>query len=132
MALLQRTGHRKGWKDHEEKDYINRGIDVCQEWLTFENFEKWALSNGFDPSLQLDRINNNEGYSPDNCRWVSRSVNQRNKSNTNMVIWNGNRIPLADVYDSVGCSIPYKLVEQRVRRDKWDVNRALTTPIHSR
>lgn len=127
--MLQRTGHRKGWKEHEKKDYIDRGIDICPEWLNFNNFEKWAISSGFDPTLQLDRIDNNKGYYPDNCRWATRSTNQRNKSNTNMVAWKGRIVPLADVYDSVNCSLPYQLVEQRVRRDRWDVTKALTTPV---
>lgn len=127
--MLQRTGHRKGWKAHEKKDYIDRGIDICQEWLNFDNFERWAYANGFDSSLQLDRIDNNKGYYPENCRWTTRSVNQRNKSNTVMVNWNGKVVPLADVYDSVNCSIPYKLFLQRVHRDKWDINKALTVPV---
>ena len=126
MSLLQRTGHHKGCKLHDKKDYIDRGIDICPEWLDFDTFEKWAINSGFRPDLQLDRIDNRKGYYPENCRWVTPSRNQRNKTNTCKVLWNDRLVPLADVYDLMECSIPYKLVLQRVTRDKWDIHRALT------
>lgn len=62
------------------KDYPNyggRGIRVG--WESFDDFKKWALSNGYAPGLEIDRINNNGNYEPGNCRFVSHSVNNRNK-----------------------------------------------------
>lgn len=72
------------------KDYYNygkRGIKVCDEWLkSFENFYIWAIINGYEEGLTLDRIDVNEGYYPENCRWVDRikqNINRRLfKSNT--------------------------------------------------
>ena len=62
--------------------YGGRGITVCEEWLNNqENFYKWAMNHGYKHGLQIDRINNNLGYSPDNCRFVSPARNQHNKSN---------------------------------------------------
>lgn len=63
--------------------YGARGITVCDEWRnSFNSFKEWSLNNGFHQSLQIDRINNDLGYSPENCRWVSCLVNQSNRSNS--------------------------------------------------
>lgn len=61
--------------------YGGKGISVCNAWLLdFTSFQSWALRNGYDDTLTLDRIHNNEGYSPDNCRWVTRAEQNRNRS----------------------------------------------------
>jgi len=57
------------------KNYGGRGIRVCKDWLIFENFKKWALSNGYIDGLTIDRIDNDKGYSPDNCQWITRYEN---------------------------------------------------------
>ena len=70
-------------------DYGGRGITVCEEWLDFSNFASWADSSGYDETAgrglcTLDRIDNDRGYSPDNCRWVDmheQRMNQRRMKN---------------------------------------------------
>lgn len=59
--------------------YGGRGITVCDEWLVFENFHEWAMSNGYSDDLSIDRINNDKGYSPDNCRWATQHEQSMNK-----------------------------------------------------
>jgi hypothetical protein len=62
-------------------DYGNRGITMCEEWLNnITSFINWAIENGYNESLSIDRIDNNKGYSPDNCRCVSYAVQSINKS----------------------------------------------------
>lgn len=61
--------------------YGARGIDVCPQWKdSYEAFAQWALQSGYSPDLEIDRIDNEKGYSPENCRWVSHKVNSRNRS----------------------------------------------------
>ncbi|MEN6312767.1 MAG: hypothetical protein ABFD25_00810 [Clostridiaceae bacterium] len=68
--------------------YGGRGISVCDEWLhRSKEFICWARANGYNDNLQLDRIDNDKGYSPDNCRWVTVRENSRNRrSNKQMTI----------------------------------------------
>lgn len=55
-------------------------IEVCDSWKTYENFKKWALTNGYKPELELDRINSKGNYEPSNCRFTTRTVQVRNTS----------------------------------------------------
>lgn len=62
------------------KNYGKRGISVCDEWrYSFEVFRDWALSNGYDKRLTIDRINVNGNYEPSNCRWATKEVQSRNQ-----------------------------------------------------
>lgn len=70
-------------KHHAYKDYGGRGIEVCKEWkIDFMNFYNWAISNGYEQHLTLDRIDNNKGYYPENCRWVDMKTQCNNRRKT--------------------------------------------------
>jgi hypothetical protein len=57
--------------------YGERGIDICKEWDDFGVFREWALSNGYKDSLTIDKINNDHGYSPNNCQWLEQSEHSK-------------------------------------------------------
>lgn len=60
--------------------YGGRGITVCNEWQSSrEAFRAWALANGYEEGLEIDRINNNGNYDPSNCRWVTHAENMKNR-----------------------------------------------------
>lgn len=65
--------------DSAYKYYGQKGISVCKEWEdSFESFERWSLSNGYEYGLSIDRIDGNGNYEPSNCRWVTKVVQSRN------------------------------------------------------
>lgn len=77
-------------KDKSYRFYGDKGIDVCQQWIEDSaSFEQWAIDNGYDDDLTIDRIDSQYGYDPQNCRWVTRENNSRYKSSTNYITVNG-------------------------------------------
>ena len=67
------------------KSYGGRGITVCDEWQSFLPFYEWAIKSGYDDSLTIDRIDNDKGYSPSNCRWVDAITQANNKRNNHYI-----------------------------------------------
>lgn len=62
------------------KDYGLRGISVCDEWRdSYISFFEWALKTGYEHGLEIDRIDNNNGYSPENCRFTTKTNNIKNQ-----------------------------------------------------
>jgi len=61
------------------KDYGGRGITICNEWLEFIPFRDWALGNGYKENLVIDRKDNDKGYCPENCHFVTVAENNRNR-----------------------------------------------------
>lgn len=83
------------WKDMKSRclnvkhksfhNYGGRGITICEEWITdFESFQSWAVSNGYTDDLQIDRLDNNDGYSRYNCRFITHAENSRNRRDTKL------------------------------------------------
>ena len=73
--------------DPKEKYYCAKGIKVCDEWKDYQTFKKWAYENGYDPKLkrnecQIDRIDPNGDYCPENCRFVDVYVQVKNRNVT--------------------------------------------------
>ena len=59
--------------------YGGRGVKICNEWLSFEPFMQWALSNGYKDNLTIDRIDVDDDYKPDNCKWSTMAEQNRNQ-----------------------------------------------------
>jgi len=116
----------------EYESYGGRGITVCQEWDDYERFFQWAMENGFDESLparlcSIDRINNDEGYSPDNCRWVSMSQQARNTRRNRLLTYNGETKPAVEWGEIFGINPGY--IINRIDRYGWSVEDAIATPV---
>ena len=78
-SMLERCGHTSVVHKYACY-YADRGIRVCDEWLNDRTaFFDWAFANGYSDDLQIDREENDLGYSPDNCRWVTPKENQDNR-----------------------------------------------------
>ena len=76
--------------------YGARGIAVCDEWRDAPNrFIDWAIANGYKPGLQIDRLDNEQGYSPSNCRWTTAKENARNTRRNRFLIIGGARLTVA-------------------------------------
>ena len=67
-------------KRRDFKNYGGRGISVCERWRSFENF--LADMGEKPPKLSLDRVDNDENYGPDNCRWATQKQQVLNRRNT--------------------------------------------------
>lgn len=91
--------------------YGGKGIQVCDEWSKLSAFINWALANGYEEGLQLDRIDANKDYSPDNCRWISRIENLRNRDITLYI--NGMVMKEYFEYLSIQHNIPLSTVRYR-------------------
>ena len=81
--------------DASFNNYGGRGIQVCSAWLKSRDaFTAWALTNGHEIGLTLDRRDNDKNYSPSNCRWVTMKVQQLNKRTNRLLTQGGETKPL--------------------------------------
>lgn len=117
----------------DSKNYFDRGISVCDEWKSdFMAFYKWAIENGYNDSLTIDRIDNNKGYFPNNCRWMPIEMQQSNKTNNVYFDYNGKKYCLRGLCEDKG--FPYKTAHRRMQRmkargEEIDIEKLLE-PIH--
>jgi hypothetical protein len=108
--------------------YGGAGITVAAEWLDYEVFRDWALDNGWQPHLTLDRIDNAGNYSPDNCRWATHQQQARNRSTNVLVTAEGETKTVADWADDPRVSAKSYVIRGRLQ-DGWPVERALFDPV---
>ena len=106
------------------QNYGGRGINICDEWLnSFVVFYDWAMDNGYQDDLSIDRIDNNKGYSPDNCHWAT-SKQQCNNTRSNVYFtYNGKKHTLAEWCSILG--LKYFTVYRRIKYYNWSIEKAL-------
>jgi hypothetical protein len=124
QTIIQRTTNEN---NHEYGDYGGRGIGICEEWRNdFEEFMQWSYENGYADNLTIDRKNNNKGYQPDNCRWVTNKENCRNKRNNHCLTYNGQTKTITEWAEITGLS--KEVIRYRIVKMGWSAEKALTTP----
>lgn len=107
-------------------DYGGRGIKVCSEWLV--SFEAFFRVMGECPKgFCIERINNDGDYEPNNCKWASRSDNNRNKRNTIKIKIQGEELCLKDAAIKFGLN--YSTAKARVKRMGWKPIDAVMEPV---
>lgn len=82
--------------EKQYKHYGGRGIKLSQEWSDWESFRDWALANGYEDNLTLDRIDVNGNYEPSNCRWITQAEQMRNTRKTRYLTIDGETKPLIE------------------------------------
>lgn len=111
------------------KSYGARGIKMCDEWLnSFEAFAEWALSNGYKDDLTIERIDNDKGYAPDNCKWISLGEQANNRRSNIKITYQGETRNLFQWCRKFGKD--YYSVHNRMYKLGWDFERAIFEPVH--
>lgn len=114
-------------KDKRYKDYGGRGIKICDEWLNdFIDFYNWAMDNGYNDDLTIDRINNDGNYEPNNCRWITLKEQINNRRNTVFIEYNGTKKPLTEWAREY--NIPINTLRKRLSTG-WDIETALNKKV---
>jgi hypothetical protein len=118
-SLKQRC---KNKKIKSYKSYGDRGITYCNKWETFLGF--WDdMMEGYDDSLQIDRIDNNKGYYKENCRWVTSAEQQKNKRNVKLFDFHGKFLCLSEISRIIG--IKFRTLHARIYDYGWDFEKAI-------
>lgn len=118
-------------KNDSYDNYGGRGIEVCDEWRDdFMEFYNWALANGYEETLTIDRIDNNGNYEPGNCRWVNQKVQQNNRRMNRVLQHNGQSMTSTQWAEHL--NISYKTLERRINHLGWPTGKALTKPLRKR
>lgn len=113
------------------KNYGARGIKMCDEWFNnFEAFYEWSLANGCEPGLTIDRIDNDGNYEPDNCRWVTQTVNANNRGDCVKLTHNGKTQTLAEWARELGMT--HQAITDRYKSSNWSLEEMLTYKTHER
>lgn len=110
----------------DSKYYHDKGIRYCESWKDYNKFQEWALSNGYDDDLTLDRIDNSKNYSPENCRWVTAQEQQRNKQNCRIYTYNGKTQTLSEW--AIEYNIPFQTLASRIDKLGYTFENALKKP----
>lgn len=110
--MIQRCNNSNN-KDY--RYYGGKSIKICKEWLKFPNFEKWAFKNGYQENLTIERIDVNKNYCPENCCWIPKSEQSKNKTNNIKITAFGETKNLADWVNDNRCSVNYQTIQQRLK-----------------
>lgn len=111
--------HRRG-----AENYALKGIHICEEWNDFAEFQKWALTHGYTDTMTIERRDNTKGYGPDNCIWIPKSEQSKNRDSNHYITFQGKTLTLTDWAKELG--IKRSTLSGRFLRG-WSIEQALTT-----
>lgn len=115
-------------KTNSFENYGGKGVRVCKEWEeSFESFMKWALANGFEEKLTIDRIDPNGDYCPENCRWITIKDQENNRSNNVYYEYNGECLTIPQLAEKYG--INKRTLFWRINSKNMSIKEAIETPI---
>lgn len=96
--------------------YGGRGIFICEDWKdNYESFRDWALLNGYSDDLSIDRIDNDQGYFPENCSWATRENQSNNRRSSRFVVLGGIKMTTARAARELG--VDYHTYMKRIYRE---------------
>lgn len=110
-------------------NYGGRGIYICDEWHNYLQFKEWSLNHGYQDTLTIDRIDNNDGYKPDNCRWTNYNVQANNRRSCRTITIDGETKTISEWCDIFGTN-PFTAYS-RIDKFNWDPIKAVSTPARS-
>jgi hypothetical protein len=108
------------------KDYGGRGIKVCDRWHDVRLFIE-DLPDGYEPGLEIDRIDNNGNYEPGNVKWSTKKENGRNKRNNVLLTYNGQTKTITEWAEEY--NIHHVTIKDRIDKQGFTVEQALTAPL---
>jgi hypothetical protein len=116
-------------KNQDFKNYGGRGIIVCDEWK--DSFETFYTDMGAKPEgYSIDRIDVDGNYEPSNCRWATRSEQQRNRTDNHLLTYKEETKTMIEWSDEL--KIKYSVLKDRITRYQWSVERAFSQPVRPR
>lgn len=105
--------------------YGGRGIVVCERWLDFSNFYA-DMREGWFEGASIDRVDNNQGYEPGNCRWANAAQQSQNRTHLRTFEYHGMRLTIPQIASMSG--LKTRTVYYRLVRYGWNVARCIHTP----
>lgn len=118
--------------DKAYKHYGGRGITICPEWLGengFINFYNWAIENEYNDNLTIERKDVNGNYCPENCCWISFKKQMANRTNQNIIEYNGETHYLTEWANILGKN--QDTLWRRIFQSGWSVDKAFKTPVNT-
>jgi len=111
------------------RNYSSRGITVCKEWIQYSVFKEWAMLNGYNDNLTIERNDVNGNYEPDNCCFIPRKDQCLNARDTVYVNYRGNRVTLHSLLSE--SILPRGIIYGRLRLN-WPIEKALHIPLQKK
>ena len=111
-------------------NYGGRGISICEEWSSYPAFKAWALSHGYADNLSIDRIDVNQGYAPENCRWATAKTQSNNCRTNHVIEYQGTSYTLSQLAEFA--NLPVSTLYNRLITLGWDIDRAVSVPARSK